>query len=85
MTTTTMTTEHGRVVLCKSNRELPKVPSHIVAFVWRSGDSLMTIEEVYVPGDPRRDSVVVTKPKARTMWNDLWAKGYRRLTDKCRT
>ncbi len=75
----------SRVVLCKGNRESPEVPSHIVAFDWRDNDGLMTIEEIHVPSDTFKGPVVVPKAEARTMWNDLCAQGYRRLSDRCRT
>lgn len=73
----------SRVVLCKANRELPEVPSHIVAFDWRDNDGLMTVEHIYVPGDNCNNRVLVNKQEARALWMHLRAKGYARITEKC--
>ncbi len=75
-----------RVVITKSNRREGK-PGRIVAFEYdlMNEPCIVHVEDNFLSGSQVNFAkTTMTVRRARALWAQLWGKGYRRLSDKCR-
>ncbi len=78
----------SRAVLCKSGRDEGK-QGHSVGFEWHTNGEGWDRQFILVETSPGDDQLwhqtFMNIGRARSYWRELWVKGYRRLSEKCKT